>query len=323
MSWTALKKRFGLGGGAPTGKFVAPSFALELEQGFVAAARLSPSKRQVQSLRVSELPAGALLPSPNKSNMTDNAAVRRTIAEVTGRIGNGGGKIGLLIPDVAVRVALLQFETLPNDRREAETLVVWRMREYLPYAPEEARLTYQLLSSQPGAVEVLGVAVRSSVLSEYEALLEGINGRPALVLPATIALLPLLPEEVGGQLLLHLSPGALTAVVMASNRVRYWRTRSLDGEVAGNIEEIAREATRVLATCQDNLAVQVENVWFCARPPAVLAVEQALAKALGRELSALPAAFARAANFPAEQLQDFENFGIPFAGLLANLGERR
>ena len=324
MNWATLKKRFGVrGGGVPTGKFVAPSFALELEQGFVAAARLSTSKRQVLSLRVSDLPTGALSPSANKSNMTDIAAVRHTLTELTARIGNGGGKIGLLIPDVAVRVALLQFETLPGNRQEAETLVLWRMREYLPYAPEEARLTYQVLSSQPGAIEVLGVAVRSSVLSDYESVLEGVNGGPILVLPATIALLPLLPEDTGGQLLLHLSPGALTAVVVASNRVRYWRTRTLDGEVAGNMEEIARESTRVLATCQDNLAVQVENVWFCGRPPAAVAVEQALAKALGRELSALPADFARGAAIPAEQFGEFGSFGIPFAGLLANIGERR
>ena len=323
MSWTTWKRRLRLEAYSPTGHFVAPAFALELEQGFVAAARLSTSKRQLQSLRVSQLPAGALTPSPNKSNLTDKATVRRVIAEVTEKTGNGGGKVGLLIPDVAVRVALVQFETLPDDRREAESLVLWKMREYLPYAPEEARLTYQVLLKQPGVVEILGVAVRGSVLAEYEAVLEGANGGPALVLPSTIALLPLLPEEAEGQLLLHLSPGALTAVVMASNRVRYWRTRSLEGEIGGNIEEIAREAARVLATCQDNLTVHVQNVWFCARPPALVAIEQALAKALGRELCTLPTNFALATGFPAGQREDFEQFGVPFAGLLANLGERR
>src|SRR5208283_3770965 len=107
-------------------------------------------------------------PSANKPNFADSAVVRQTIADVTERVGNGGGRLGLLIPDVAVRVALLQFETLPDDHRQAETLVLWKMREYLPYAPEEARLSYQVLVKQPGLVEVLGVAVRISVLAEYE-----------------------------------------------------------------------------------------------------------------------------------------------------------
>ena len=291
MNWATWKKRLGLGGHTHAGHFVAPTFALDLEPGFVAAARLNPSKRQVQSVGVRELPAGALAPSANKSNVTDNAVVRRTIAEVSERVGNGGGRVGLLIPDVAVRVALLQFETLPEDHREAETLVLWRMREYLPYAPEEARLSYQVLAKQPGSVEVLGVAVRGSVLAEYEAALEGINGGPALVLPATVALLPLLPEDAGGQLLLHLCPGALTAVVMASNRVRYWRTRPLEGDAVNNLEEVAREAARVLATCQDNLSVQVQNVWYCARPPGGAGSGGSLGEGLGPRTLPAPGEF--------------------------------
>ena len=218
MSWKTWKKRLGLERHTHAGHFEAPSYALDLEPGFVAAARLSPSRRQVQSVGVRELPAGALAPSANRPNVIDDAEVRHTIAEVSERVGNGGGRVGLLIPDVAARVALLQFETLPADQREAEALVLWKMREYLPYAPEEARLSFQVMGKQPGSLEILSVAVRGSVLAEYEAQLEGINrGGPTLVLPATVALLPLLPEEAGGQLLLHLCPGALTAVVMASS----------------------------------------------------------------------------------------------------------
>jgi hypothetical protein len=321
MNWTTLKNRLGLERHTHAGHFVAPSYALDLEPGFVAAARLSPSKKQVQSMGVRALPAGALAPSANRPNVVDNAVVRSTIAEASESVGNGGGRVGLLIPDVAARVALLQFETLPADQREAETLVLWKMREYLPYAPEEARLSFQVMGKQPSSIEILSVAVRRSVLAEYEALLEGINrGGSALVLPATVALLPLLPEEAGGQLLLHLCPGALTAVVMASNRVRYWRTRSLEGDAASNAQEVGREAARVLATCQDNLNVQVQNVWYCARPPAESAVEDALAKALGRELCPLPANYIPASGLPSGQREAFDHFGMPFAGLVANLG---
>lgn len=323
MNWTIWKRRLGLERHARTGGFVAPNFALDLEPGFVAAARLNVSKRQVLSVGVGELAAGALAPSPNKGNIADGAEVRRAIGAVAERVGNGGGRVGLLIPDVAARVALLQFESLPAEGAEADALVLWRMREYLPYAPEEARLTYQILAKQPGAIEILGVAVRNSVMAEYEASLQGINGGPAVVLPASVALLPLLPEDPGGQLLLHLCPGSLTAVVVAANRVRYWRTRQLEGAAASNLEEVAREATRVLATCQDSLAVQVENVWFCPRPPAEAAVEETLAQALGRELRALPLGFMPPSGLPAGQAETFNRFGMPFAGLLANLGERR
>lgn len=321
MTWATWKKRLNLDWRTHTGHFVAPNFALDLEPGFVAAARLNPSKGLVQSVALSELPAGLLAPSPNRSNVTDTALLRRTIDELSKRLGNSGGRIGLLLPDVAVRVALLQFETLPENRRQAENLVLWKMREYLPYPPEEARLSFQVVGKQPDSMEVLGVAVRLSVLAEYEAALEGINGGPALVLPATVALLPLLPEDAAGQLLLHLCPGALTAVVVAANRLRYWRTRALEADAASNLEEVGREAARLVATCQDNLAVQVQNVWYCGRTPAdrLPEVQLALQQTLGRELRTLPGDFFPPTGLPAGQRQTFDQIGMPFAGLVANL----
>jgi hypothetical protein len=317
MNWSNWKKRFRFDDHTPTGRFVAPTFALDLEPGFVAAARLNPSKRRVQTVGVRELPAGVLEPSANKTNIADSSVVRTAITELCDGLGRVGGRLGLLIPDVAVRVALLQFESLPESPREAESLVLWRMREYLPYAPEEAHLSYQVLLKQPDSVEIIAIAARGSVLAEYQATLEGINAGPAVTLPATIALLPLLPDEGGGQLLLHLCPGALTTVVVASNRVRYWRTRALEADPWVNLGEVAREASRVVATCQDNLAVQIENVWVCARPPAEREVEEALANALGREY--LPvAAVAASAALPAAQREAFQQYGMPFAGLMAN-----
>jgi hypothetical protein len=194
------------------------------------------------------------------------------------------------------------------------------MREYLPYAPEEARLTYQILSKQQNQVEMLAIAVRTSVLAEFEGVLEGVSrGGPTLILPSTVALLPLLPENEGGQLLLHLCPGSLTTVVMASNTVRYWRTRQLSGDAAMIGEEVGREATRVLATCQDNLSVQVENVWYCARPPASGELDETLANALGRKLFDLPVKGLPPGGLPSGQDNVYERYGFPFAGLLANL----
>ena len=323
MNRSIFKKWLGLGGQKHAGHFVTPTFALELEPGFVAAARLNPAKRQVQSIGVQDLPPGVLVPSPNKTNVTDSATLRRVIGEVAKAVGSASGRVGLIIPDVAARVALLQFEALPDNHQEAEALVLWRMREYLPYVPEEARLSFQVLSKQPDSLEVLGVAVRGTVLTEYESAMAAVNGGPALVLPASVALLPLLPEDGGGQLLLHLCPGALTAAVVAANRVRYWRTRPLEGGAVNNLEEVAREATRVLATCQDNLGVQIQNVWFCARPPAEAEVADALATAASRELSPLPADFALGGGFPSGQREAFASIGTTFAGLLANQSQRR
>jgi len=322
MSWETLKERLGLVGQGSSAPFVLPPVVLELEPDFVAGARLEGSPRQVRRLGVRELEVGALLPFPSRPNIVDEGAVRRAVSGVVEAVGNGSSRLGLLLPDASVRVAVLRFETLPEDRKEAESLVRWRMRDILPFAPEEARVCYQVLARETDAIELLALAVRNSVLAEYEAALESVNGGASLILPATVALLPLLPEGTEpGQLLIHVCFGSITTVMVAEDRVRFWRNRALQRTVPGELPgEVAREVGRVLATCRDHLKVEVGHVWLCARPAEPAELGEELARALGREVRPLPGGAGRAAMLPPTEQELFQRFGMTFAGLVANLG---
>ncbi|HXH49289.1 MAG TPA: hypothetical protein VNM47_08080 [Terriglobia bacterium] len=318
-----MKKRLRISNRARLAQFQAPPLMLELQPGFVAGARLDANSRVVLRVRVEEIEVGALVPSPNKPNVPNPAALQRTIEQVVSLVGNGGDKLGLLIPDLSARVALLEFDALPDNPRDAETLVHWRMGEVLPFNLEEAHICYQVLSRRPGSVDVLAMALQGSIRAEYEAVVEGLNRRPVLVLPASVALLPLLPEDSPGQLLLHLCPGSLTAIVVALNRVRYWRTLTLETESSASTEEVGREVTRVLAACQDHLKLPVQDIWFCARPPGAAGIKDALAEILGRELRSLPATVTTPETMPAEEAKNWQYFGTPFNGIVANLESRQ
>lgn len=323
MNWEDLIRRLPLGKRRRLANFQLPPLVLELQPGFVTATRLDTNTRQVLRAAVHDLEIGAIVPSPNKPNVIDPAAVQQTIQEVVSRVGNGSDRLGLLIPDLSARVALLEFDALPESRRDAEELVQWRMREVLPFDPEEAHICYQVLSEGPGLIGVLAMALQRSIRAEYEVVVEGLNRRPILVLPSSVALLPLLPEDSPGQLLLHLCPGSLTAMVVALNRVRYWRTLTLESDDSGNSNEVGREATRVLAACQDHLKLTIHDVWFCARPPKESALRDTLANTLGRDLRPLPGALSTLASMPSGEAETWQQFGTPFGGLIANLETRQ
>jgi hypothetical protein len=321
MDWGVLTKRVGLRRGWSSARFVLPSLAFEFEPNFVAAARLDRRGRQVRGMGVRELEPGALSAFPNRPNLTNQAAVREAVGEVARRVGHAGGRIGVILPDTSVRIAVLNFETLPSDRREAEAVVGWRMREVLPYPPEEARVSYQVMWKDAGSVELLVLAVRQSVATEYEGALAGIDGGAILLLPATVPLLALLPEDPqASQLLLHICAGSITTVVVSANRVRYWRNRAASQDAPAQAEEVSREAVRVLATCRDHLQVEIDNVWLCSRPPVAREVREALVSAVGRDVAPLSSANRHAAALSSGEMELFKSYGIPFAGLVANLG---
>lgn len=325
MDWGTLKRRLWAGGQGSFAPFVLPAVVLEVEPDFVAGARLDGSAHQVQRMDVREVEAGALAPLLNRPNMANQQAVRRAVSEVVERVGNGNGRLGLLVPDAAVRVGTLVFETLPGDRKEAEALVRWRMRENLPYPPEEARVCFQVLARESNSVELLALAMRSSVLAEYESALEGVNGGASLTLPATMALLPLLPDDVeGGQLLLHVCSGSVTTVVAVGGRIRFWRHRLLARLVPEETsKEVVREVARVLANCADHLQVETSRIWTCVRPPEAPELLAELVQMSGCEVVPLEAGPGPATTLPDPERELFTRYGATFAGLLANARRER
>ncbi|MGH9649961.1 MAG: hypothetical protein ACRD3I_05765 [Terriglobales bacterium] len=325
MNWDFLKKRISVGHGSSLARFTMPTVVFETQPGFVLAARLESASRQARRVRrvgVRRLEPGALEPHAGKANIVKPDELRRAVKEVTELIGNGSGRYGLVVPDGAVRVSIESFETLPDDALEAEALVRWKMRDKLPFAPEEARISIQVLGREPGHVEILAVAARGAVLAEYESAIESANGNMALLLPATATLLPLLPESSRrGQLLLHVCSRWMTSVVVIGSRPCYWRTRELDAAAAEETaREVASEAARILASTRDRLHADLERAWLCARPAAGSEMVAAVAAAVSHEVEVLAPRVDLGADLSAEERTLFGQFGATVAGIISNSG---
>lgn len=321
MNWNTLKDRWTPARQTVTRGFVLPAAVVEIQPDFVTAAKLDAGQRQVRRMAVAELEPGAVNPHPGRPNVAGESALRQAVERVTRVIGAEGGRagrLGLLLSDGAVRVAILPFDTVPDSREELETLVRWQMKDQLPFPPEEARLTCQISRPEKGGFEVLALAARSSVLGEYESALKGAGD--GLLLPTTAALLPLLPAESGvGQLLVSVCSGWITTVLVQGSRVCAWRTKEMI-EVLPEEQRmaVATEAGRVAASARDHLSVEIGLAWLCARPAAPQALEREVSRAVGREVRALEPTAEAGGTLPAAERASFERYGAPLAGLLMN-----
>jgi len=307
-----------------TASFSLPGALFEVQPDFVMGARFAGKSNgnghsQLGRLAVEPLQPGALAASPAGPIVLNESAVVKALHDVAAAVGNGQPRAGLLVPDGAVRVGVFPFDELPSGKREAATLVGWRMRESLPYPPAEARISYQ--TTRPaGGMEIAAVAARSSVMTEFEGLLDAINRSADMVLPATMALLPLLPEQgESGHLLVHVYSSAATLVVAQGERLRFWRTSDLTGLAPDAMfEQVASEAARVLASSEDRLNVQLGPIRLCVRPPATEAWAERLASALRREVALLQPAPEIAALLGGPDRTAFHSYGATMAGLAAN-----
>ncbi len=318
-----LKKRIWGSAHTATAHFTLPSVLFEVAPGFLAGAGIEGSRRKgrkVRAVALEALKAQTLDPHLSRANIADSEDFARAAASLISAVGNGDGRWGLVLPDGSMRVAILSFESLPEDAEAAEALIRWRMKDKLPFNAEEARATFQVLRDEPGQIEILAVAMRTSVIAEYEAPFASLNGGAALIVPASVALLPLLPDQGAGvQLLIHACGNWLTVVVVAGSRPCAWRTRELDPrDTAHFSHEVASEAARVLASASDQAPVELGRVWLCARPPSEKELASAIAAALGHDVTPMRPPSELGSLLAADGRSVFEQFGATVAGLVAN-----
>ncbi len=109
------------------------------------------------------LAEGAVAPGLKAGNIVDRAAVvaavRKALDGVAGTGRERSRDVTLVVPDAAVRVLLLDFDQLPAKAAEALPVVRFRLKKLLPFDADDAMVSYQVMSSVKGTVQVLAVAM--------------------------------------------------------------------------------------------------------------------------------------------------------------------
>jgi type IV pilus assembly protein PilM len=154
----------------------------------VLAGRVSDHGGVIETCAAGELSEGSLVPDLTETNVRDRSRVAEAIRETLGVVSARARDVIAVLPDTAVRVALLDFETLPANRQEAEGVVRFRLKKSLPFDVEKAKVSYHVQTSA-GGLRVIAAVALASVIEEYEAAFRDAGYTPGIVLPSMLAAL--------------------------------------------------------------------------------------------------------------------------------------
>ena len=210
--------------------------AIEIAETAVTVAALGSHGRDTVAERyaVEPLPPGALVPSLTTDNVVNRDAVTRALAAALAQVAIKPRRVALVVPDPIARVSLLRFDRVPPRRDDLEQLIRWQMKKAVPFAVEQACLTFSPASRANGGGEYLVALARRDAIREYERLIEGIGAHAGLVDLSTLSVLNLYlagtaaPE--GDWLLVHMRPSYTSIAVVRGADVIFFRTRGHDEE---------------------------------------------------------------------------------------------
>lgn len=232
-----------------------PEFAIEIGAGGIAMSRTKPPAA-VQHVT---LPQGVITPSPVKGNVQEPAilaeAVRKLIPPAAAR---GRRNATLILPDNCVRIAVLDFDTLPPKEEERRPLIKFRLRKSVPFDIDEAALSYFSQAEK----KVLAVVSPQEIVAQYEAPFRAAGLQPGLVTVSSLAMLDLIPST-GSVVVARRSPGALTAIGLKDGIVTIARSLELsDSEAADPLNEIADDIYPTLAYIEDQTGARPEKLYI-------------------------------------------------------------
>ena len=232
----------------------------EIAADYVSALRCG--ERGVEAWAVESLPEGSVQPGSLSENIPNVNAVADVLGRVVRAVGNGRHHCALLVPDLVARVALLEFESLPDKPEEADALVRFRLGRDLPFDLKQATLSFQRQPGRGSTQEVVAVVAVRSLLRPYEECVERLGLKPGWVTLSTLAAADYV-DNGSPQLLVKRDLGSLGLVIAHEGRTRFFRSLPLSpAERPGVVEPLFEKIYPALVYFQDqwNQAV-TEAVW--------------------------------------------------------------
>ncbi|HEY7617853.1 MAG TPA: hypothetical protein VH744_13690 [Terriglobales bacterium] len=260
-----------------------PKLACEVTADRVLAGRVSDRGNVVECASY-DLRAGCVVPDLTESNIHDRTTVFQTIRDALDSVAGRSRDVIAILPDAAVRVVLLEFETLPTNRQEAEAVVRFRLKKSLPFDVEKAKVSYHAHSAN-GTLRVVAAVALTSVLQEYEAVFRSAGYAPGVVMPSMLAALGAAEAE-RPTLVVKVDDLTTSIAILDQNQVLLFRTLENTRGVALTGEKLAEEVYPSVVFFQDTYHLNIARI-FVAGLPATGEAGPALRAQTGAEVKEL------------------------------------
>ncbi|HLZ40027.1 MAG TPA: hypothetical protein VKQ11_03650 [Candidatus Sulfotelmatobacter sp.] len=241
-----------------------PNLACEIAADRVLAGRIVDHGGALEACAARELAPGSVVPDLVESNLRQRGAVREGIEAALGTVGGRSKDVIAIVPDAAVRVMLVDFDTLPSDHDEALGVVRFRLKKSLPFDVEKAKVSYhaQKLGDE---VRVVAAVALGSVIEDYEAAFRDAGFSPGVVLPSTLAALGA-AEGKNPTLVVKVDAHTTSIAILNEDRLQLFRTLENTRGVTISGEQLAEEVYPSVVFFQDTYHLNIERIYVAGLP---------------------------------------------------------
>ncbi len=239
-----------------------PAAACEISTESVVAASIAAGQSPVYAAE--SLPPSSVEPSLNEGNIARTDAVTAALRSALNRVQPKTKAVTVVVPDGAVRVFILDFDTFPTRAEEALAVLKIRLRKSVHFDVETAGISYQVLSTGSENLgtqwRVLTAVMPGPVLAEYESIVRAAGYEPGAVMPSTLAVLAAVDSQEA-LMAAHLSTRALTTSIVSGDDILLYRMLELPEDEEARKSEVQRAVAVAAAFYEDKLQARPHRLF--------------------------------------------------------------
>jgi type IV pilus assembly protein PilM len=266
-----------------TGLTSKPVLACEIAADRVLAARMS-APGAVEMCAASELAPGCVVPDMVEANLRDRSRILDSVRQTLDGLNSRSRDVIAVLPDAAIRVVLLDFDSLPSKRDDAEGVVRFRLKKSLPFDVDKAKISYHSQTSATGIRLVAAVAL-TSVIEEYESVFREAGYSPGVVLPSMLAALGAADAD-RPTLVVKVDARTIGIAILDKQQLLLFRNLENPRGVTISGEQLADEVYPSIVFFQDTYHLNIERI-FVAGLADVIGAVPALQAQTGAEVREL------------------------------------
>jgi type IV pilus assembly protein PilM len=237
-----------------------PKLACEIASDRVLAGRLTDSGEGLEASASHELAPGSVIPDLVENNLRRRDAVRAGIEATLGDMAGRSRDVITILPDAAVRVMLVDFDTLPSDREEALGVVRFRLKKSLPFDVDKAKVSYHAQKVN-NEMRVVAAVAMASVVEDYETAFVEAGFNPGIVLPSTLAALGA-ADAKRPTLVIKVDAHTTSIAILNEDQLQLFRTLENVRGAAITGEQLAEEVYPSVVFFQDTYHLNIEKIYI-------------------------------------------------------------
>ena len=236
-----------------------PKLACEIASDRILAGRVTDHASTLEVCAAHELAPGSVVPDLVENNLRQRHLVRKGIEEALDSVAGRTHDVIAIVPDAAVRVVLVEFDTLPSDSEEALGVVRFRLKKSLPFDVDKAKVSYHAEKFADGVRVVAAVAL-ASVIDDYESVFREAGYSPGVVLPSMLAALGA-AEGKRPTLVVKVDARNTSIAILNEDQLQLFRTLENTRGVTITGEQLAEEVYPSIVFFQDTYHLNIERIY--------------------------------------------------------------